>query len=115
MQEFLGKPTVGPWACGAANSAALLLRSANDHHPNGLANGSGQVGRSYMFHNSQAVLALSLTPNDTMFQKTLALNDFYFGMEGVVTLSKRRGETRLLCGTSSGRDDLAPRGHRRGA
>jgi choline dehydrogenase-like flavoprotein len=69
-------------SCGAANSAALLLRSANDRHPNGLANGSGQVGRNYMFHNSQAVLALSLTPNDTMFQKTLALNDFYFGMEG---------------------------------
>jgi choline dehydrogenase-like flavoprotein len=69
-------------SCGAANSAALLLRSANDSHPNGLANGSGQVGRNYMFHNSQAVLALSLTPNDTMFQKTLALNDFYFGMEG---------------------------------
>jgi choline dehydrogenase-like flavoprotein len=66
-------------SCGAANSAALLLRSANDRHPNGLANGSGQVGRNYMFHNSQAVLALSLTPNDTMFQKTLALNDFYFG------------------------------------
>jgi choline dehydrogenase-like flavoprotein len=60
----------------------LLLRSANDKHPAGLANGSGQVGRNYMFHNSQAVLALSLTPNDTMFQKTLALNDFYFGMEG---------------------------------
>ncbi|MGA3000968.1 MAG: GMC family oxidoreductase [Acetobacteraceae bacterium] len=68
--------------CGAANSAALLLRSANDAHPGGLANGSGQVGRNYMFHNSQAVLALSLTPNDTMFQKTLALNDFYFGMDG---------------------------------
>jgi choline dehydrogenase-like flavoprotein len=69
-------------SCGAANSAALLLRSADDKHPAGLANGSGQVGRNYMFHNSQAVLALSLTPNDTMFQKTLALNDFYFGMEG---------------------------------
>jgi choline dehydrogenase-like flavoprotein len=69
-------------SCGAANSAALLLRSANDQHPAGLANGSGQVGRNYMFHNSRAVLALSLTPNDTMFQKTLALNDFYFGMEG---------------------------------
>jgi choline dehydrogenase-like flavoprotein len=69
-------------SCGAANSAALLLRSANDKHPAGLANGSGQVGRNYMFHNSQAVLALSLTPNDTMFQKTLALNDFYFGMDG---------------------------------
>ena len=67
-------------SCGAANSAALLLNSANDQHPAGLANGSGQVGRNYMFHNSQAVLALSLTPNDTMFQKTLALNDFYFGM-----------------------------------
>ena len=66
-------------SCGAANSAALLLRSANDKHPNGLANRSGQVGRNYMYHNSQAVLALSLTPNDTMFQKTLALNDFYFG------------------------------------
>jgi choline dehydrogenase-like flavoprotein len=69
-------------SCGAANSAALLLSSANDKHPQGLANGSGQVGRNYMFHNSQAVLALSLEPNDTMFQKTLALNDFYFGMEG---------------------------------
>jgi choline dehydrogenase-like flavoprotein len=69
-------------SCGAANSAALLLRSANDKHPAGLANGSGQVGRNYMFHNSQAVLVLSLTPNDTMFQKTLALNDFYFGMDG---------------------------------
>jgi choline dehydrogenase-like flavoprotein len=69
-------------SCGAANSAALLLRSANDKHPAGLANGSDQVGRNYMYHNSQAVLALSLTPNDTMFQKTLALNDFYFGMDG---------------------------------
>jgi choline dehydrogenase-like flavoprotein len=67
-------------SCGAANSAALLLRSANDTHPAGLANGSGQVGRNYMFHNSQAALALSPVPNDTMFQKTLALNDFYFGM-----------------------------------
>ncbi len=69
-------------SCGAANSALLLLRSANDRHPSGLANGSDQVGRNYMFHNSQAALAFSLTPNDTMFQKTLALNDFYFGMEG---------------------------------
>ncbi|MGH7012539.1 MAG: GMC oxidoreductase [Stellaceae bacterium] len=69
-------------SCGAANSATLLLRSANAAHPQGLANASGQVGRNYMFHNSQAVLALSLTPNDTNFQKTLALNDFYFGMDG---------------------------------
>jgi choline dehydrogenase-like flavoprotein len=69
-------------SCGATNSAKLLLMSANDKHPNGLANGSDQVGRNYMFHNSQAVLALSLEPNLTSFQKTIALNDFYFGMEG---------------------------------
>jgi len=69
-------------ACGAANSARLLLMSANERHPNGLANGSDQVGRNYMFHTSQAVLAISKEPNHTQYQKTLGLNDFYFGMEG---------------------------------
>jgi choline dehydrogenase-like flavoprotein len=86
-------------SCGAANSAKLLLQSRSDKHPNGLANGSDQVGRNFMFHNSQAVLALSLEPNHTMFQKTLALNDFYFGMEGfdfpmgnIQMLGKSQGE-----------------------
>jgi choline dehydrogenase-like flavoprotein len=65
-------------AAGASNSAKILLASANDRHPNGLANGSDQVGRNYMFHNSKAVVALSKERNDTVFQKTLALNDFYF-------------------------------------
>jgi len=65
-------------ACGAANSAKLLLASANDRHPGGLANGSDQVGRNYMFHASQAVLALSKEPNRTVFQKTLGVNDYYF-------------------------------------
>jgi choline dehydrogenase-like flavoprotein len=69
-------------SCGAANTAKLLLMSANDKYPNGLANGSDQVGRNYMFHNSQAVLAISHEPNPTIFQKTLSLNDFYFGMDG---------------------------------
>jgi choline dehydrogenase-like flavoprotein len=64
-------------SCGAANSARLLLASATDKHPNGLANGSGQVGRNFMFHNSQAVLALSKEENATVFQKTLGVNDFY--------------------------------------
>jgi choline dehydrogenase-like flavoprotein len=68
-------------SCGAANSARLLLESASDKHPNGLANGSDQVGRNYMFHASQAVLALSREENPTVFQKTLGLNDFYFGSE----------------------------------
>lgn len=64
-------------ACGAVNSAALLLRSANDKHPRGLANSSDMVGRHYMRHNNSAVLAISKTPNPTVFQKTLGLNDFY--------------------------------------
>jgi choline dehydrogenase-like flavoprotein len=66
-------------SAGASNSAKILLASANDQHPNGLANGSDQVGRNYMFHNSKAVVALAKEPNDTVFQKTLAINDFYFG------------------------------------
>ncbi|MGE0352293.1 MAG: GMC oxidoreductase [Gemmatimonadales bacterium] len=65
-------------SCGAINSAALLLRSANDRHPNGLANGSGVVGRHYMGHINSVMLAISRDPNPTVFQKTLALNDFYF-------------------------------------
>jgi choline dehydrogenase-like flavoprotein len=63
---------------GAANSAKVLLNSASDAHPRGLANGSDQVGRNYMFHNCLAVVALSKERNDTVFQKTLGINDFYF-------------------------------------
>ena len=62
---------------GASNSAKILLNSANDAHPRGLANGSDQVGRNYMFHNCKAVVSLSKEPNKTVFQKTLGLNDFY--------------------------------------
>ena len=65
-------------SCGAINSAALLLRSANDKHQNGLANSSDMVGRNYMRHNCSAFMAISKTPNPTVFQKTLGLNDFYF-------------------------------------
>ena len=64
-------------SAGASNSAKLLLNSANEHHPNGLANGSDQVGRNYMYHNSKAVVALAKERNDTVFQKTLGINDFY--------------------------------------
>jgi len=68
-------------SCGAANTAELLLRSANEKHPGGLANGSDQLGRNYMFHNSQAVLAISKEPNPTVFQKTLGVNDYYFASD----------------------------------
>ncbi|NDJ35957.1 MAG: GMC family oxidoreductase [Chloroflexi bacterium] len=65
-------------AAGAINSAALLLRSANEHHPDGLANSSGLVGCHYMSHNNQTFVAVGEEPNDAIFQKTLALADFYF-------------------------------------
>ncbi len=68
-------------SAGAANTAKLLLSSAGDQHPKGLANGSDQVGRNYMFHNSQAVLAISKEPNPTVFQKTLGVNDYYFASD----------------------------------
>jgi choline dehydrogenase-like flavoprotein len=66
-------------SAGAINSAALLLRSANDQHPRGLANSSDVVGRHYMGHVNSVLMAISKCPNPTVFQKTLALNDFYFG------------------------------------
>ena len=66
-------------SCGAINSAALLLRSATDRHPNGLANESDVVGRHYMGHVNSVLLAISKSPNATVFQKTLGVNDFYLG------------------------------------
>ncbi|HWP57041.1 MAG TPA: GMC family oxidoreductase [Candidatus Acidoferrales bacterium] len=66
-------------SCGAINSAALLLRSANDKHPRGLANSADVVGRHYMGHVNSVLMAISKCPNLTIFQKTLSVNDFYFG------------------------------------
>ena len=68
-------------SCGAINSAALLLRSANDRHPAGLANCSGVVGRHYMGHVNSVLMAVSKCPNPTIFQKSLSVNDFYFGSD----------------------------------
>ena len=86
-------------SCGALNSALLLLKSANDTHPTGLANSSDQVGRNYMRHNNVAMMALSKEPNPTRFQKTLALNEWYLKGEdtdypwgGIQMLGKSDGE-----------------------
>ena len=68
-------------SCGAINSAALLLRSANDKHPKGMANSSDVVGRHYMGHTNSVLMAISKCANPTIFQKTLSLNDFYFGSD----------------------------------
>ncbi len=100
-------------ACGAANTAKLLLLSANDRHPNGLANGSDQVGRNYMFHNSQAVLALSREENPTVYQKTLGLNDFYLaGPESDYPLGNiqmvGKSQAEMYRGEKPGETELAP-------
>ncbi len=68
-------------SCGAINSAALLLRSANDKHPRGLANSSDLVGRNLMKHNNSIMLAVSRCEVNTRYQKTLGVNDFYFASD----------------------------------
>jgi choline dehydrogenase-like flavoprotein len=66
-------------SCGAVNSAALLLRSASLVHPDGLGNSSGLVGRNYMVHTNTALMAINpFRVNRTVFQKTMAINDYYF-------------------------------------
>lgn len=97
-------------SCGAVNSAALLLKSANDKHPNGLANSSDVVGRHYMAHTNSMFIAISLDPNPTQFTKTLGLNDFYlkskeweYPMGSVQTLFKMDAVTM-----SAGAPKIAP-------
>lgn len=68
-------------ACGAVNSAALFLRSANEQHPDGLANSSGQVGRNLMLHHNGCLVAFTKKKNDSVFQKSLGLADFYHGAD----------------------------------
>jgi choline dehydrogenase-like flavoprotein len=69
-------------SCGAINSAALLLRSANDQYPHGLANRSDQVGRNFMKHQNGAIVGITRKSNPSVFQKTLGINDFYWGEPG---------------------------------
>ena len=97
-ETYSGKIVV--LSAGAINSAALLLRSANDQHPNGLANGSDMVGRHYMGHVNSVLMALSKCPNPTVFQKTLSVNDFYhrspdweFPMGHISFVGKLDGDT----------------------
>jgi choline dehydrogenase-like flavoprotein len=66
-------------ACGAVQSAALLLRSRSERWPDGLGNSSGLVGRNYMCHQNSAVFALSSRPNRSVLQKTFAISDWYHG------------------------------------
>lgn len=98
-------------ACGAVNSAALLLRSANAAHPNGLANSSGLVGRHYMVHNNTALMAVNpFQRNDTTFQKTMAVNDFYFnGPDFPYPLGNIQLLGKLQAGMLTAAQPLVPR------
>ncbi len=65
--------------CGAINSAALLLLSADTNHPDGMANSSGMVGRNFMYHQADAILAVTREPTRSTYMKTLSVNDWYLG------------------------------------
>lgn len=80
-------------SAGAANSAAILLRSKSEKHPTGLANSSGMVGRNWMVHNATFVIAMNpFKRNRTKFQKTLGVNDWYLHENP----SKRLGNVQML-------------------
>ncbi len=79
LEEYRGDIVVV--AAGACNTSRLLLASACDQHPRGLANGSDQVGRNFMLHHRSVLVAFSARKNTTRYQMTLGLNDFYFGSD----------------------------------
>jgi choline dehydrogenase-like flavoprotein len=82
-------------SCGAVNSAALLLRSRHAKHPDGMANSSGLVGRRYMAHLATMMQGFHpFRPNDTVFQKTVALNDFYLRGPGGYPLGQIQSQGR---------------------
>jgi choline dehydrogenase-like flavoprotein len=65
-------------SAGAANSAALLLRSVSERWPKGLGNTTGLIGVNYMVHNNTHIAAVDpRRQNDVVFAKTVAVNDRY--------------------------------------
>ncbi|MEL6855341.1 MAG: GMC family oxidoreductase, partial [Cyanobacteria bacterium J06607_13] len=78
-QTFLFSADIVVLACGAVNSAALLLDSANEKHPNGLANRSDQLGRNLMKHLMTVIVERDAAKNDGTFPPSISVNDFYWG------------------------------------
>ena len=78
-QAYLFMAHIVVLSCGAINSAALLLRSANEKYPNGLANSSDLIGRNLMKQLMTVILQQSPKPNDGLFQRSMYINDFYWG------------------------------------
>jgi choline dehydrogenase-like flavoprotein len=90
-------------SASAVNSAVLLLRSACDKARKGVANSAGLVGRNYMAHNNTALMSIGWDINSTMFQKTICINDFYFGDEGFkYPMGNIQGLGKLQTGMLSG-------------
>lgn len=79
--ETSGVATIHQLGDGKRLVRFTMFETANDRHPDGLANSSGLVGRRYMGHINSVLMAISKCPNPTVFQKSLAINDFYFGAE----------------------------------
>ena len=78
-QTFLFRADIVVLACGAVNSAALMLDSANEKHPNGLANSSDQLGRNLMKHLMTVIVQRGAADNDGTFAPSVSVNDFYWG------------------------------------
>ena len=77
LREVMRAPVVCLCA-GAVMSAALLLASACEAHPGGLANRSDQVGRNFMNHNLTGMVAWNpFRRNRTVYEKTIQFNDWY--------------------------------------
>jgi choline dehydrogenase-like flavoprotein len=97
-------------AASAVNSAVLLLRSACGGAPRGVANSSGVVGRNYMAHNNTALMSIGWKVNDTNFQKTICINDFYFGDEGFkYPMGNIQGLGKLQTGMLTAKQKFLPR------
>jgi choline dehydrogenase-like flavoprotein len=70
-------------AAGAINTAEILLRSATDRHPHGLANGSDQVGRNLMKPQLSAILQRAAAPTSARYARSLGITDYYWGDKNV--------------------------------
>ena len=94
-------------SASAVNSATLLLRSACDKAPRGVANSSDVVGRNYMAHNNTALMSIGSKINDTKFQKTICINDFYFGEDGFkYPMGNIQGLGKLQSGNAHGQAEV---------
>ena len=70
-------------AAGAVNSAAILLRSRSAAHPDGLANGSDQVGRNLMKPQLSVILQRASQPNDGRYDRSWGITEFIGGDRNV--------------------------------